>query len=76
MPGDEFARRDFVVVEFADRAVALRLSSADMKQIEPGFWMSDTHYAFGIEIPRLSRRPKSCPNGQSKAISPRPKLHP
>jgi AraC-like DNA-binding protein len=25
--------------------------STAMKQIEPGFWMSDTHYAFDIEIP-------------------------
>jgi AraC-like DNA-binding protein len=27
--------------------------STDMKQIEPGFWMSDTHYDFDIEIPAV-----------------------
>ena len=35
--------------------------SADIKQIEPGFGMSDTHYAFDIEIPRSNRRLKSRP---------------
>lgn len=32
-------------------------SLGDMKQMEPGFWMSDTHYALYIEIPLPRSRP-------------------
>jgi AraC-like DNA-binding protein len=41
-------------------------SLGDMKKIEPGFWMNDTHYAFYIEIPAPRRRPISRPKRSNR----------